>query len=203
MTHSLFTIGHSNHELPAFLALLRKHGVTALADVRSHPYSRYVPQYSYDALKTGLTEAGIRYVFLGAELGARSDNPDCYVQGKVQYDRLAQQPNFRAGLERVMKGLEQFDIALMCAEKDPLDCHRALLVARQLHELSLEILHIHADGATESHAEMETRLLEVCKLPPGDMFKSRAEFIADAYVIRANRVAYQDEAMEQPTQSSS
>lgn len=130
----LFTIGHSNHEIEAFIELLRRHRVSALGDVRSHPYSRFVPQYSREPLKAALAQAGVSYVFLGKELGGRSEDPACYRQGKVQYDGLARQPRFAAGIRRVMEGMQRCNIALMCAEKDPLECHRSLLVARKLFE---------------------------------------------------------------------
>lgn len=193
----LFTIGHSNHPIEAFIELLHRHGVTAVGDARSHPYSRYVPQYSREPLKVALARAGIAYVFLGKELGARSKNPACYRQGKVQYDCLAKQPQFADGVRRVIEGMQRHTIALMCAEKDPLECHRSLLVARKLHEAGLEITHIHADGSLENHRALETRLLGVCKLPEGDMFKQRDEFVSEAYAIQSERVAYQDENMEQ------
>lgn len=195
MKSSVYTIGHSNHEITAFIGLLKQHGITALGDVRSHPYSRYVPQYSREPLKTALTEAGLAYVFLGKELGARSNNPACYRQGKVQYDRLAKEPSFREGIGRVLQGRDRYRIALMCAEKDPLECHRALLVARKLFETGIPVNHILADGTIESHEAMESRLLAICKLPEGDMFKSREEFVVEAYSIQGERVAYQDETI--------
>lgn len=197
MSSTVYTIGHSNHEITAFIELLCQHGITALGDVRSHPYSRWVSQYSRETLKSTLADSGIAYVFLGKELGARSDNPACYRQGKVQYDRLAQEPNFAGGIKRVMQGMGRYRIALMCAEKDPLDCHRALLVARKLFESGVPISHIHPDGSIESHQVMESRLLAQCKLPEGDMFRGREEFIAEAYAIQGARVAYQDKTMEQ------
>lgn len=197
MNQILFTIGHSNHPIEAFLELLHRHGVTAIGDVRSHPYSRYVPQYSREPLKAVLARAGITYVFLGKELGARSENPTCYKQGKVQYDCLAREPQFAEGVKRVTDGMQKHSIALMCAEKDPLECHRALLVARRLHEAGIEVAHIHADGSLEDHEKLESRLLRTCKMPEGDMFKPRSEFVSEAYAIQGERVAYQDENMEQ------
>ncbi|MGH8575436.1 MAG: DUF488 family protein [Gammaproteobacteria bacterium] len=198
----LFTIGHSNHPIEAFIELLRRHGVSALGDVRSHPYSRFVPQYSREPLKAALFQADVSYVFLGKELGARSEDPACYRQGKVQYDCLARQPRFAAGIRRVMKGMQRDSIALMCAEKDPLECHRSLLVARKLFEAGVEIAHIHADGSVESHRALETRLLAVCRLPEGDMFNPREEFVSEAYAIQGDRVAYQDTSMEQLERAS-
>lgn len=202
MNQMLFTIGHSNHPIETFIELLHRHGVTAVGDVRSHPYSRYVPQYSREPLKAALTRAGIAYVFLGKELGARSENPACYKQGKVQYDCLAKQPQFAEGIRRVIEGMRRHSIALMCAEKDPLECHRTLLVARHLHDAGLEITHIHADGSLENHETLESRLLSVCKLPEGDMFQQRGEFVSEAYAIQSERVAYQDESMEQLDRAS-
>ena len=197
MNDCVYTIGHSNHSTVAFIALLRRHGVSALGDVRSHPYSRYVTQYAREALKISLSDAGIAYVFLGKELGARSDNPACYKKGKVQYERLVQEPSFSEGIRRVIQGIDRYRIALMCTEKDPIECHRALLVARKLFEAGILVNHILADGTLETHEAMESRLLAVCKFPEGDMFKSREEFVAEAYAIQGERVAYQDEAMEE------
>lgn len=196
MKFPVYTIGHSNHEVTTFIGLLRQHEITALGDVRSQPYSRYVPQYSREALKIALSKAGLAYVFLGKELGARSHNPACYRQGKVQYDRLAQEPNFAAGLQRVTQGMQHYRIALMCAEKDPLNCHRALLVARKLFEAGVAVNHIHADGSVENQHAFETRLLAACKLPEYDMFKGRNECLEEAYIIQGERMAYEDKTME-------
>ncbi len=191
----LLTVGHSNHDLDTFLGLLTANGVSAIGDVRSSPYSRFVPQYSREALKATLLDVGIKYTFLGKEFGARSDNPQCYKYGKVQYDLLAKQPAFSDGIARVTEGMKRFRIAFMCSEKDPLDCHRALLVARAFFERGTPVAHIRADGSLESHESMEARMLALCKMPEGDMFKSRSEFLVEAYALQGNRVAYQDEEM--------
>ena len=193
MKSLLYTIGHSNHEIAVFIDLLHRHGITALTDVRSNPYSRYSPHFSRESLKIALTGARIAYVFLGKELGARSDNPACYKQGKVQYDRLAQEPSFGEGIRRIIRGMDQHCIALMCAEKDPIECHRALLVARKLFEAGIQVKHILADGTTETHEAFESRLLTLHKLHEVDMFRSREAFVAEAYSIQGDRVAYQDE----------
>ena len=193
--HHLLTIGHSTHPIEVFVNLLQQHGVTALADVRSHPYSRYFPQYSQEALRQSLTQAGIGYVFLGKELGARSENPACYRQGKVQYELLAQEPTFGQGLERLRQGMEKFRIALMCAEKDPLECHRAVLVARQMHDAGTPVQHILADGQLETHQDMELRMLELHNMSEHDMFSTREEIIKDTYRAHGEQIAYQDEAL--------
>jgi len=175
--------------------LLKKQGVTAIADVRSAPYSRFNPQFNREELRGSLKANGIRYVFLGKELGARSSNPACYKQGKVQYDRLALEAVFSEGIQRVAQGMERYQIALMCAEKDPLECHRAVLVARRMYEAGTPVQHIHADGHLEEHRAMESRMLQLHKMSETDMFRSRDEVVADAYLIHGERIAYQDDAM--------
>ena len=194
-TTELLTLGHSTHPIERFIALLKSAGATAVADVRSSPYSRYSPQYSKDALRSALSDAGIAYTFLGKEFGARSPDPSCYRNGKVQYPRLAQSEPFAEGIRRVFEGLTKFRIAFVCAEKDPIECHRALLVARAFSTRGKSVAHIHSDGTLESHSSLETRLLAAWKLPEGDMFKSRDGFIEEAYLLQGEKVAYQDEQM--------
>lgn len=191
----LLTLGHSTHPIERFIELLSGAGATAVADVRSNPYSRYSPQYSKEALRNALSEAGVAYTFLGREFGARSSDPTCYRNGKVQYAKLAQTAPFADGMQRVMDGLKKYRIAFVCAERDPIECHRALLVSRAFAERGETVAHIHADGSLESHASLEGRLLRLWKLPEGDMFKSRASFIEEAYLLQGDKVAYQDEQM--------
>ena len=131
---TIYTIGHSTHEIGTFVALLMKHGIDAIADVRSAPYSRRQPQFNCKALANVLRSHGIAYVFLGRELGARSDDPACYEKGRVKHRLLARTPLFLSGIERIRDGSHRMNIALMCAEREPLDCHRTILVARQLVE---------------------------------------------------------------------
>jgi uncharacterized protein (DUF488 family) len=161
MSNRLYTIGHSNHDIDKFIALLKQHGVTALADVRSTPYSRYMPHFCQKPLKAALNKAGISYVFLGQELGARPDDQSCYVNGKALYERIAATEAFSSGIDRVMKGTRKFDIALMCAEKDPVTCHRAILVCQHLREQPLTINHILSNGELESHQHLEERMLTI------------------------------------------
>jgi len=191
MTRSVFTIGHSNHRTEQFVALLQMHGITALCDVRSKPYSQFHPQFNRESLKKSLREHGVAYVFLGRELGARSEDCSCYEHGKVQYDRLARTELFRKGLDRILKGSESYRIALMCAEKEPLDCHRTILVARSLESLGFDIRHIHADGRDESHAQALSRLIRLLKLSAEDMFNTRELAVSEAYRIQGERIAYQ------------
>lgn len=190
MKDVLYTIGHSTHPAEKVIDLLREHGVTAVADVRSQPYSRMNPQFNREAFRVPLQNAGIAYVFLGRELGARSEDRNCYVEGKVQYDRLARTALFRVGLERVIQGMRSHRVALMCAEKDPLACHRTILVCRHLVARELEVAHILEDGRIESHGDVVSRLLRELELSERDLFKSRQEVLDEAYARRAQQIAY-------------
>jgi uncharacterized protein (DUF488 family) len=190
MQETVFTIGHSTHPQDRLIALLVHHNITAVCDIRSKPYSRLNPQFNREEIKRQLRSVGLSYVFLGNELGARSPDPSAYEQGKVQYERLALTDLFQQGLARVREGLKNYRIALMCAEKEPLDCHRSVLVARHLARVGIEIQHIHADGRLESHAEAMERLLSQLNLPQSDMFRSHEDVLEDAYRIQEGRIAY-------------
>jgi uncharacterized protein (DUF488 family) len=187
----VYTIGHSNHPIERFLALLQQHEITAIADVRSTPYSRRNPQFNSKSLAAALEARSIAYVSLGKELGARSEDPSCYEDGRVQYRRLAQTPLFNLGIERVMTGTERYRIALMCAEKEPLDCHRTLLVSRALETKGAAIIHILADGSTETHHETMLRLVDRTLLSKDDLFADRAQLIDAACAIHEQKIAYQ------------
>lgn len=193
--YPVLTIGHSTHSLEAFVGLMRQHGVTVLADVRSVPYSRFSPQFNREALKKSLTAHGIKYVFLGRELGARSDDRSCYENGRVRYARLARTDLFRGGIERVIHGANDYRVALMCAEKEPLECHRTLLLAHTLDKLGVVVEHILADGRLESHEAAMERLLDVVGLPHQNLFRSRDDLIAEALVRQEERVAYVDKKL--------
>lgn len=188
------TVGHSTHEIEHFVGLLRLNGVTAVADVRSVPASRHSPQFNHAPLKRSLASAGIKYVFLGRELGARSDDPNCYEAGKVQYDRLAKTELFQNGIERLLHGATKETIAVACTERDPLDCHRTLLVATQLVAHGATVGHILSDGRIESHDAAMLRLRALHGLAEPDLFHSAAELLAEAMVRQESRIAYVNDA---------
>jgi uncharacterized protein (DUF488 family) len=192
MGFRVFTIGHSNLPIDEFLALLKRHEVTAVADVRSAPYSRFIPHFNKDALQQKLKAVGIKYVFLGRELGARSDDPGCYEHGRVKYVRLARTDLFRGGIERVVNGAREHRIAIMCSEKEPLDCHRTILISPALVDAGLAVEHIHADGELEPHPKAMLRLLDVTGVPRQDLFRTRHELIEDALARQEERIAHVD-----------
>lgn len=190
MKNELFTIGHSNHSLERFIELLLKHSISVVCDVRSTPYSKYAPQFNRELIQIELKKHNISYVYLGKELGPRSDNKECYINGKVQYNSLAKQPTFIQGLERLREGITKYRIALMCAEKDPIECHRTILVCRNLRSDNFEIKHILEDGKIEHNRELEGRLAEMLKLNQRDLFITNQNPIERAYDIQGEKIAY-------------
>jgi uncharacterized protein (DUF488 family) len=186
---TLFTIGHSRHPIEHFLALLSQHGIEVLMDVRSTPFSRFNPQFNRGRLEDALRASGIRYEFLGEELGARSKDPGCYVQGRVSYAKLAQSAAFKRGLAQLLETLQTQRVAIMCAEREPLDCHRTILVGREVEKTGVSITHILADGALEENRHALARLILHLKLPQADLFSDEGELHEAAYDAQAARIA--------------
>jgi len=187
----ILTIGYSTRSLSSFVTLLRRHGVTAVADVRSHPYSR-APDFNRESLSAALRAEGIEYVFLGRELGARRSEEEAYANGRALYERVADLPAFRAGLDRLRKGAEEYTVALMCAEKDPVDCHRAVLICRHLRAWGFHIEHIIADGDLEAHEDTEKRLVQLTDNSANlfDHATPGAARVERAYEARGRKIAY-------------
>ena len=152
---TLYSIGHSNHSEEKFLELLRQHAIEVLVDVRSQPFSRYSPQFNDSNLKRALEAAGIRYVFLGDQLGGRPEGEEFLDdQGHALYHRMAESPVFLAGIERLQRDAGEHRLAIMCSEEDPAVCHRHLLVTRVLSGRGVNVLHIRADGRLETEEQI-------------------------------------------------
>jgi uncharacterized protein (DUF488 family) len=187
---TVLTLGHSTHSWEQFLGLLRSANVTAVADVRSSPYSRHFPHFNRNELHAALRVDGIFYVFLGRELGGRPIEGRFYCDGVADYEKMAQAPEFSKGLDRIIEGAKKYRIALMCSERDPLDCHRCLLVGRALAQRGIRVTHILGDGRIVSHCEIEDKLLALSGRSNEDFFAPRSERLATAYRERARKVAF-------------
>ncbi len=154
----LFSIGHSNQALETFLVLLDAHAIDVLADVRSAPYSKYVTHFNANELKATIVGRGRRYVYLGRELEGRPTGDEYYdSDGHVLYSRVAQAPFFQDGIARLVRGMSQHRIAIMCSEEDPADCHRHLLIGRVLAERGITLQHIRGDGVVQTDTELADR----------------------------------------------
>jgi len=191
MAGSLFTIGHSNQTIEEFLTLLLVHHIDVVADVRSVPYSQHTPQFNKEVLVKALKTKGIQYVFLGKELGARTEDLSCYEHGKVVFDRLRNTNLFKTGIERLLKGLEKgYRIAIMCSEKDPLGCHRFVLVSRSLQKTGCQVLHILSDGSLESQEQACQRLMELLKLEVRPLFDVPETVEEEAFRKQGEKIAF-------------
>ncbi len=154
---TVYTVGHSNQPTESFFDLLRQHGIEVLADVRSAPYSRFVPQFNKQDLQGSVRDAGFRYVYLGRELGGRPD-PDSQLiddEGHAIYGLIAETDDFNTGLRRLREGISRYRVALMCSEEDPTDCHRRLLVSRVLIlDHGIDVRHIRGDGRLDTEDDL-------------------------------------------------
>jgi uncharacterized protein (DUF488 family) len=186
----ILTIGHSTLSYERFSELLRRANVTAIADVRTAPYSRQFPQFNRETLSSELNADGIAYVFLGKELGGRPSDHQFYCDGVADYERMSRTSEFRKGLDRVLEGTKKYRVALMCSERDPLDCHRCLLVGRALSQQGIRVSHMLNDGNVIGHIEIEDKLLEISGRTTEELFASRSQRLTLAYRERARKVAF-------------
>jgi uncharacterized protein (DUF488 family) len=196
LKRSVYTIGYGGRTIDDVVALITKHRVAAIADVRTTPYSNRYPAFAREQLQQTLQTLRVSYVFLGEELGARPSDPAMYDKGRVSYRLLRSSSAFRSGIARISGGSESLQIALLCAEKDPLACHRAILIAPALVREGLQVLHIGANGGVESQADLERRLLALYGLDQVPLFSHSDDGRAldEAYSRRSAELAYDVEA---------
>ena len=186
----VFTIGHSDQDAETFVALLLRQGITAVVDVRSHPGSAWAPQFNRVPLKNLLKGHGIRYAFMGNELGVRSTDPSHYESGKVVYGRLAASADFREGLDKVKRASATERLSMMCSEQDPLACHRSVLIATALELADVEVTHILRSGELVPQRDLLERLLREEKLAQPNLFMPHEKRIEEALAKRENAIAW-------------
>jgi uncharacterized protein (DUF488 family) len=158
---TIWTVGHSNHPFDVFLRLLETEGIEVVADVRSSPYSRFAPQFNHEDLERALRDAGLRYLFLGEELGGRPVREEHYdAEGHALYGPMSEEPSFQAAIDRLLAGAQTHRIALLCSEAHPRDCHRRLLVGKVLAERGIALRHILPGGSVEPELEVKLTLAD-------------------------------------------
>jgi uncharacterized protein (DUF488 family) len=153
---NLFSIGHSSLSLVGFLSLMQSNEIDVVADVRSHPYSRLYPHFNRQNLDEALKAEGVKYLYLGRELGGKPGSNEFYdIDGHVLYGASAQSPQFIEGIGRLKKGVQNHRIAIMCSEGDPRNCHGRLLIGHVLAQDGIEIAHIRADGYLQTEDDIK------------------------------------------------
>ncbi len=190
----IFTVGHSTTSQDTVVAWLKSHDVDVLLDVRSSPFSRYAPQFNRPALAEWIAFAGMRYVFGGKSLGGRPEDESMYEHGRASYSRMSKSHSFAAALRRLVVLAKAHSVALLCAEPDPLECHRFLLVSRVLHLNGIGVTHILPGGLAEEHADAERRMVRTLGLSQGNLFDVTTDVIRSAYEIQEGRFAFRSAA---------
>lgn len=194
---TVFSIGHSTHSFDVFLNLLNTHKITAVADVRSVPWSRHFSHFNRRELKVGLRLQDIEYRFFGKMLGGRPEDPALFSGLTANYEAMAKTSSFESGISRVILGAKKHSLALMCSEHDPLDCHRCLLVGRSLAQQGVGVKHILASGNISTQEDIERELLQSSGRFSDDLYLPHEELLNAAYRARAMKVAYKDRSVEQ------
>lgn len=204
----IYTIGHSNHEIVDFVALLKKHNVDVVLDVRSTPYSKRYPQYNQEELRLVLESHGLDYQSYGLWFGARQPDPEYYTpEGWLHYKAFTQSGTFDQGVRNLDLCITQsHSPALLCSEKDPFECHRAIMVGRALSLKGYDLRHILADGSILVQAELDRKMLDkyfpnrdegsIFDLIEGSL--SVEDMLQEAYLKRNEAIAWRRDDLEQP-----
>lgn len=190
---NIYTVGHSNYDTDKFLEIICAYNIQVVVDVRSAPYSKFCPQFNKEIIEKSLQSKGIKYLFLGKELGARPDDTNCYFQGRVNFDRLKESEQFREGILRLKEGLKnRYVLAIMCSEKKPIECHRTILISRTLKEEGIEVKHILGGTEVIDQDQIEEQLQKKFKIEPSlfDTENAAAERIKEAYEKQEEQITY-------------
>jgi uncharacterized protein (DUF488 family) len=154
----VLTLGHSRHGIAGFVALAKSHGIDTVIDVRGQPYSRFNPQFNRERFAASLEDAGIGYVWEGERLPGRPRDRKLHTtDGAVDWAALRAAPGFAAGIDAVLERAAAGRIALVCAEEDPLRCHRRFLLTPPLIERGARVVHVRGDGRAETEADVAAR----------------------------------------------
>lgn len=158
----IYTMGHSNYSMERFIEMLRKYEIDVVVDIRGTPYSKYNTQYNKEALSNSLKESGFKYIYMGREFAAQRDNKIIYTwEGYSDFEKVINEPSFIEGVERLKKGLAKgYNIVLLGAKQDPVNCHRFALVGRELYKRGFNVRHIEDDLSISSQLELEERMLD-------------------------------------------
>ncbi|MEI9919515.1 MAG: DUF488 domain-containing protein [Bacteroidota bacterium] len=197
----IYTIGHSTHEINYFIDLLQGYNIDCVVDVRTLAASRFNPQYNKSALSESLRDHKITYIHMPEEFGARHTDPALLTNGRVDFDKVRKSETFKKGVERLRHGVNKgFTIALMCAEADPLDCHRFSLISFALKD-EFDIVHILKDKSSVTQQELEQELLKKYKkkLLTSDLFQSAHTYderLRAAYKLQNEEIGYSADAQK-------
>lgn len=196
----IFTIGYTAFpNQNDFVAMLKKYNVPYVIDVRSYPIaSQFYAIYSKPTLEPLLKNHNIIYRNYAKEFGARQENREYFMEeGCLDFKRFTKSKEFLNGVEKIKKTLSlNYNLALMCAEKDPIDCHRTIMVSRALNLLGFDIKHILATGNLQTQKEIDFRLLKFYHLDESSLFQTKDELIDEAYIRKNIQIGYRGKEEE-------
>ncbi len=193
----LYTIGHSTFDTELFLKRLQDNDIGFVIDVRSTPFSKYANQYNKDRIEKFLKENDINYFHMGEHFGARQKDTKYYPHEYLDFELFRNSDIFQKGMKNIERGLEKYNIALMCTEKDPIDCHRAIMVGRGFELDGVDVGHIMPDGNLLTQKDFNDRLLELYfpdryqySLFDTEEKKTDEEYLKDAYILKNKEIGY-------------
>lgn len=194
--NTIFTIGYSGFSFGEFADMLQKNHISAVIDVRSSPYSRHFPDYDRETLKNALIQKHIYYKNYAHEFGARQDNPLFYTDGIMDFTKFSHSEQFLQGVEKLTQSMKKgYIFALMCAEKEPVTCHRAILVARAFRDRNYKVIHLMPDGNHLSQTDIDNTLIEKF-FPNRNQLSFNAEILSDeemlakAYILQNKEIGF-------------
>lgn len=155
---TVWTVGHSKHEITGFIEIISMHEIEVIVDVRTSPFSKMAPQFNKELLRAALATSGVDYIHMGESLGGRPSQDDFYdAKGHVFYDMMAETTEFKSGILRLTQGMERFRVAVMCSEASPEKCHRTLLVGRVLQKIGHRVVNILPDSSSEEQEDLNAQ----------------------------------------------
>lgn len=190
MTSTIYTTGYAGHTIPSLVQLLQAIGITVLADVRSTPFSGRRPEMDKPALMQALRDGGMRYIFMGEQLGGRPRNPKLYRAGKIDPQALLAHEGYKTGVARLIAGAAEHTICLLCAERDPISCHRGLYIAESLQEAGMQVRHLIGGEQPEDHQATRARMAELVNMEHADLFASENARLTMAIEHMREKIAF-------------
>lgn len=199
MKNTIYTIGHSNHTIESFVNLLKEYDINCIVDVRSTPYSKFHSQFNRENIKSELKKNGIYYIFMGEELGARRSDRSLYtIKGYLDFEKTVKSSKFLKGISRIKEGLSKgFNIALMCTEKNPMECHRNIMIAKYFYDNGFVVKNILDNGEIVTQEEITKQLVDIyfpnrnqISMLPEEDIQDYDELIKRSYQKRNEEIGY-------------
>lgn len=196
MVDTVYTIGYSGFKIDDFIKTLKGNNISLVIDVRSTPYSRYYTDYNKENLSIMLEKSHIYYRNYVSEFGARQGERKYYPNGYLDFEMFSKSESFLSGVEKLKKSMEKnYTFALLCSEKDPIKCHRTILVSRAFHIAGYKIIHLMDNGTYVTQEDIEERLLNMF-FPDREQINmfaptlSKQEYLDESYKKQNKNIGY-------------